>query len=120
MELRDLRYFVALVAEGSLLAAAKRLRIAPSTLGQQSYRMERELKTKLFVRRRGSIRLTVAGKIMRAHTRAPHPQVHLCGNRRSASGGQDQLVLLTLILFLLLPVARFLPVEDELGQDDRH
>jgi DNA-binding transcriptional LysR family regulator len=69
MELRDLRYFLALVDEGNLLAAAKRLRIAPSTLSQQTYRMERELKTKLFVRRRGSITLTLAGKIMRSHAR---------------------------------------------------
>ena len=69
MELRDLRYFLILSDEGSLLAAAKRLRIAPSILGQQSYRMERELRAKLFIRRGGSVALTITGQLLRAHAR---------------------------------------------------
>jgi DNA-binding transcriptional LysR family regulator len=69
MELRDLRYFLAVVDEGSLPAAAKSLRMSPSTLSRRTRKLERELKTRLFLRRRGSITLTVAGKIMRSHAR---------------------------------------------------
>lgn len=69
MELRDLRYLLAIADEGSLLAGARRLRISPSTLSRQTHRMERELRTKLFIRRRGSVTLTDAGQLMRTHAR---------------------------------------------------
>ena len=56
MELRDLRYFLDVVDEGSLPAAAKSLRMSPSTLSRRTRRLERELKatTHLIVRPNGA------------------------------------------------------------------
>jgi DNA-binding transcriptional LysR family regulator len=46
----DLRLFLAVAQEQSLSAAGKRLRLDPATLGRRVARLERELKTTLFVR----------------------------------------------------------------------
>ena len=69
VDIRDLRYFLSMSDAGSLSEAAKKLGVAPTTLSRQSYRMERELGAKLMIRKRGSIELTLAGKIMRSHAR---------------------------------------------------
>ncbi len=91
MDIRDPRYFLALSDdEGSLLAAAKRLGITASTLSQQTYEMEEELRVKLLIRKRGSIELTVAGRIMRSHGEE-HTQIHFDSQRRRAKGRQRRL-----------------------------
>ena len=69
VDIRDLRYFLSMSDAGSLSEAAKKLGVAATTLSRQSYRMERELGAKLLIRKRGSIELTLAGKIMRSHAR---------------------------------------------------
>lgn len=62
MELRHLRYFVAVAEEGSLtVAAEKRLHTAQRSLSRQLRDLEQEVGTPLFTRGARSIALTPAG-----------------------------------------------------------
>ena len=69
MELRVLRYFLAVAREENLSEAAKRLHITQPTLSRQMMELEEELGVKLFVRGRRSrkITLTEAGMYLRTH-----------------------------------------------------
>jgi DNA-binding transcriptional LysR family regulator len=71
MELRHLRYFVAVAEEGSFLRAASRLRVAQPALSKQIRDLEREVGVKLFERLPRGTRVTRAGE-------------HFLGNARSA------------------------------------
>ena len=61
MELRHLRYFIAVAEEGSFTGAAKRLRLAQQAVSRQIADLERELGVKLFERGARGARLTPAG-----------------------------------------------------------
>jgi len=67
LELRQLRYFVAVSEAGSLLKASDRLHVAQPALGQQITALERELDAKLFERSSRGMALTEAGKIFLEH-----------------------------------------------------
>lgn len=70
MELRRLRYFVAIAEEGSLtLAAEKRLHTAQPSLSRQLRDLEQEVGTQLFTRNARGIELTSAGRAFLDHTR---------------------------------------------------
>jgi DNA-binding transcriptional LysR family regulator len=62
MELRHLRYLVAVANEGSFVAAAARLRVAQPALSRQVRDLEEELGVELLAREAGGSRLTVAGE----------------------------------------------------------
>ncbi|MFE0733849.1 LysR family transcriptional regulator [Streptomyces sp. NPDC058855] len=62
MELRQLRYFVAVADAGGFGAAAERLTIVQSAVSQQVRRLERELGVVLFERTTRRVRLSAAGE----------------------------------------------------------
>lgn len=62
MELRTLRYFLAVVDEGSVTAAADVVHVAQPSLSRQLRGLERDLGIDLFVRDGGRLRLTAGGR----------------------------------------------------------
>ncbi|HYC42068.1 MAG TPA: LysR substrate-binding domain-containing protein [Noviherbaspirillum sp.] len=75
MELRQLRYFVAIVDHGSLSRAARVLHIAQPALTQQIRQLEEELGTQLLHRSAQGVMSTDAGKTFYEHAQAILKQV---------------------------------------------
>ena len=69
MELRHLRYFVAVAEEENMGRAAARLRVAQSALSRQLQDLEREVGAPLFERLSRGVRLTHAGRAFEAPAR---------------------------------------------------
>ena len=70
IELRHLRYFVALADAGSFTRAAERMFIAQPTLSQQIRRLEEIVGAPLLQRRRDGVHLTKAGAVLLDASRA--------------------------------------------------
>jgi LysR family hca operon transcriptional activator len=76
MELRHLRYFVAVAEEGSLtLAASRRLHTAQPSLSRQMRDLEYEVGAQLMVRGARGTELTAAGRVFLDHARLALAQV---------------------------------------------
>jgi LysR family hca operon transcriptional activator len=87
MELRHLRYFVAVAEEGSLtVAAQKRLHTAQPSLSRQIHDLELELGVELLIRGPRGVELTAAGRVFLDHARIALLQVEAAGEaaRRAA------------------------------------
>lgn len=86
MELRHLRYFVAVAEEGSLLTAAeRRLHTSQPSLSRQIRDLETEVGVKLLERQSRGVTLTAAGKVFLDHARLALLQVEAAaeGARRA-------------------------------------
>jgi LysR family hca operon transcriptional activator len=80
MELRHLRYFVAVAEEGSLTnAAERRLHTAQPSLSRQIRDLELEVGVKLLERGARGINLTAAGRVFLDHARLALLQVEAAG-----------------------------------------
>ena len=75
MELRQFRYFVAIVDCGSLSRAAQQLFIAQSALSKQMAELESELGTQLLLRSRNGVAMTEAGKVFYEYAQGITKQV---------------------------------------------
>ena len=69
MELRNIEYFLAVAAEGSMRAAAKKLGVTQPALTKAMHRLESETGVTLFDRRSRGVSLTVYGESFRRHAR---------------------------------------------------
>jgi DNA-binding transcriptional LysR family regulator len=76
MELRELSAFVAVVQEGGMSAAARRLQVSQSALSQTVSGLERELGLKLLERTNTGVRPTDAGTLLLAEARAVLARYH--------------------------------------------
>jgi len=87
VELRHLRYFVALSDAGSFTRAAERMFIAQPTLSQQIRRLEEIVGAPLLHRRRDGLRLTEAGAVLLEVSRAVLSLVDREMNRTRQAAG---------------------------------
>ena len=96
MELRHLRYFVAVAEEGSLsVAADRRLHTAQPSLSRQIRDLEAELGVTLLTRSARGVALTAAGRAFLDHARLALAQVQAAASaaRRAAQPAQHRLAL---------------------------
>ena len=100
MELRHLRYFVAVAEEGSLtLAAEKRLHTAQPSLSRQIRDLEYEVGVPLMNRSAHGIELTAAGRAFLDHARLALMQVEAAIEAGIRSLPETQRTALTLLRF---------------------
>lgn len=106
MELRTLRYFLAVTQEKTITAAAAALHLTQPTLSRQMLELEEELGKKLFLRGKRRISLTEEGRLLRARAREilgllqkteaelRAPETHLSGDIHIGGGETDAMRLI--------------------------
>ncbi len=91
MDLRHLRYFVAVAEEGSLtVAAERRLHTAQPSLSRQIRDLERELGVSLLTRSARGVALTAAGAVFLDHARLALAQVEAAGEAAKRAAQPDR------------------------------
>lgn len=96
MDLRHLRYFIAVAEEGSVtLAAERRLHTAQPSLSRQLRNLELEVGVPLMTRSARGIELTAAGRAFLDHARLALSQVEAAGEaaRRAAQPAKASFVM---------------------------
>lgn len=87
LELRHLRYLIAVADAGTFTQAAEQIFVAQPTLSQQIRRLEEMIGTPLLQRRRDGVRLTAAGQVLLEESRAVMSLIdHGVSRSRQAAG----------------------------------
>jgi DNA-binding transcriptional LysR family regulator len=90
IDLRHLRYFLAVAEELHFGRAAKRLNISQPPLSQQIAALERALGQKLFERTQRKVEITAAGRVLRKNVETIFSQVNkACAEAQQAGRGLD-------------------------------
>ena len=107
MELRDLRYFVALADERHFTKAAAALGIAQPTLSRQIMKLEAELGAELFHRTKRSVALTPAGRAVLDEARLVPRQAdttfEVARQAAAGKGGDLHIGFIEIAAFSVLP-----------------
>ncbi|SDM35357.1 LysR family transcriptional regulator [Bacillus sp. OK048] len=107
MEIRQLRYFIAVAEHLNFTEAAKKLFVAQPAVSQQIASLEKEIGFKLFIRDKHSVQLTHAGRVFLndALEMLNKSEAAIKKARKAAIGEVGQIS----IGFLNAPVKKFLP-----------
>jgi DNA-binding transcriptional LysR family regulator len=113
LELRHLRYFIAVAEAGTFTHAAQRILIAQPTLSQQVRRLEEMVGTPLLNRRRDGVQLTSAGTVLLREARTAVAVLEHGVSRTRQAGGLGRLSL-RVVLPPSLPDALAVPAASQL------
>jgi LysR family nitrogen assimilation transcriptional regulator len=86
MDIKQLRYFIAIAEEGSLSAASHRLHVAQPSLSQHIIKIEQELGVTLINRSPRGVALTPSGEVLLRHAREVCQSMNVCQEMVKESG----------------------------------